>query len=53
MYSKPVAPVAGAGVLAATGVYAGTAVIIAVIAVILGVVLLRAAHFRRNGKNGA
>ncbi len=52
MYSKPLAPVAGGAALAATGVYAGTAVVAAVIAVIVGLVLLRVAYFRRARKSG-
>ncbi len=52
MYAKPIAPVASAGALAATGIYAGTAVLVAVLAVIVGVVLLRVAYFRRNTKSG-
>ncbi|MEP6629944.1 MAG: hypothetical protein ABJA89_05705 [Lapillicoccus sp.] len=52
MYSKPIAPVAGGAALAATGVYAGTAVVAAVIAVIVGLVLIRVAYFRRDRKAG-
>ncbi|MEO5748567.1 MAG: hypothetical protein ABIQ61_11455 [Ornithinibacter sp.] len=47
MYVKPIAPVAG-GALAATGVYAGTTIVAAIIALIVGLVLIRVAYFRRG-----
>lgn len=50
MYSKPFTPVAGGAALAATGVYAGTAVVAAILAVIVGLVLIRVAYFRRAQK---
>ncbi len=46
MYGKPIPPVTAAGALAATGIYAGSAVLIGIIALILGVVLVRVAYFR-------
>lgn len=52
MYTKPMVPVAGGAALAATGVYAGTTIIIAVVAVVVGLVLLRVAYFRRGRKSG-
>ena len=50
MYGKPIVPVAGGG-LAVTGVYAGTTIVVAIIALILGLVLIRVAYFRR-GRTG-
>lgn len=50
MYAKPFAPVVGGAALAATGVYAGTAVVAAIMAVIVGLVLVRVAYFRRGRK---
>lgn len=52
MYTKPFVPVAGGAALAATGVYAGTAIVAAVVAVIVGLVLIRVAYFRRGRKTG-
>lgn len=48
MYAKPITPVAGTAALAATGVYAGTAVIVAIVLTIVGIVLIRVAHFRHQ-----
>lgn len=47
MYGKPIAPVAGGGALAATGVYAGTTIVAAIIILIVGLVLIRVAYFRQ------
>ncbi|MFC7486549.1 hypothetical protein ACOCJ7_09955 [Knoellia sp. CPCC 206453] len=47
MYVKPIAPVAG-GALAATGVYAGTTVVAGIILLIVGLVFIRLAYFRRQ-----
>lgn len=52
MYAKPMVPVAGGAALAATGVYAGTAVVIAVVTVVVGIVLIRVAYFRRGRRSG-
>ncbi len=52
MYAKPMVPVAGGAALAATGVYTGTAVIVAVVAVVVGLVLIRVASFRRGRPDG-
>ena len=50
MYVKPIAPVAG-GALAVTGVYVGTTIVVAIIALIVGLVLIRVAYFR-HGRTG-
>lgn len=51
MYGKPIPPVAGAAGLAFTGFYAGTAVLVAIVLLILGAVLLRVSYFRRQAKD--
>lgn len=50
MYSRPIPPMAG-GALAVTGFYAGTAVIIGIVLLIVGIVLLRISYMRRHASD--
>lgn len=47
MYGKPIPPMAGGG-LAVTGFYTGSAIIIGILLLIIGLVLLRISYFRRH-----
>lgn len=47
MYGRPIPPIAGGG-LAVTGFYTGSAIIIGILLLIIGIVLLRISYFRRH-----
>ena len=47
MYGKPIPPMAGGG-LAVTGFYTGSAIIIGIVLLIIGIVLLRISYFHRH-----
>lgn len=50
MYGKPIPPIAGGG-LAVTGFYTGSAIVIGIVLLIIGIVLLRISYFHRHASD--
>lgn len=50
MYGKPIPPIAGGG-LAVTGFYTGSAIVIGIVLLIIGIVLLRVSYFHRHASD--